>query len=230
MEELFKNAHISFSLSLCLSHFPHRAREISPHKNARARGLRLNNNNNKTHRRRKKEMEYVSLEGLRTDGRRPNEHRFCACTFRNPISQSNGCSGSAEFKLGQTCCVAAVFGPMASSAQNAVDPLAQEQLKVTVEITSAAFGTDVAALFTAPARKTALLAKKSSTSSSKSDRKNKELALKFEQILSQCVDAKRFPRSEVYVSAATINDDGSASAALFNRIFCGRWGVLQTVA
>jgi exosome complex component RRP41 len=155
-------------------------------------------------------MEYVSLEGLRTDGRRPNEHRFCACTFRNPISQSNGCSGSAEFKLGQTCCVAAVFGPMTSSAQNAVDPLAQEQLKVTVEITSAAFGTD--ALFAAPA------GRKTSSISSKSDRKNKELALKFEQILSQCVDAKRFPRSEVYVSAATINDDGSASAALFNSI------------
>ena len=157
-------------------------------------------------------MEYVSLEGLRTDGRRPNEHRFCACTFDNPVSQSNGCSGSAEFKLGQTCCVAAVFGPMTSTStmQNAIDPLAQEQLKVTVEITSAAFGTD--ALFAAPA------ARKTSSISSKSDRKNKELALKFEQILSQCVDAKRFPRSEVYVSAATINDDGSASAALFNSI------------
>ena len=94
--------------------------------------------------------------------------------------------------------------------QNAIDPLAQEQLKVTVEITSAAFGTD--ALFAAPA------ARKTSSISSKSDRKNKELALKFEQILSQCVDAKRYPRSEVYVSAATINDDGSASAALFNSI------------
>ena len=168
-------------------------------------------------------MEYVSLEGLRTDGRRPNEHRFCACTFDNPISQSNGgCSGSATFTLGQTACVAAVFGPTTTTtttttlARDAIDPLAHEQLKVTVEITSAAFGTDVAALFTA--RKTALLAKKSSTSSSKSDRKNKELAIKFEQILSQCVDAKRFPRSEVYVSAATINDDGSASAALFNSI------------
>lgn len=165
-------------------------------------------------------MEYVSLEGLRTDGRRPNEHRFCACTFDNPISQSNGCSGSAEFKLGQTACVAAVFGPMTSTStmQNAIDPLAQEQLKVTVEITSAAFGTD--ALFAAaPAgRKTSSLANKNTSISSKSDRKNKELALKFEQILSQCVDAKRFPRSEVYVSAATINDDGSASAALFNSI------------
>lgn len=163
-------------------------------------------------------MEYVSLEGLRTDGRRPNEHRFCACNFDNPVSQSSGgCSGSAEFKLGQTACVAAVFGPTSStSTQNAIiDPLAQEQLKVTVEITSAAFGTD--ALF-APARKTALAKKSSSSTSSKSDRKNKELAIKFEQILSQCVDAKRFPRSEVYVSAATINDDGSASAALFNSI------------
>ena len=170
-------------------------------------------------------MEYVSLEGLRTDGRRPNEHRFCACTFDNPVSQSNGCCGSAEFKLGQTVCVAAVFGPTTSNAsammQNA-DALAREQLKVTVEITSAAFGTDFALYAPPSSRKTtqssSLFALKSSSTSSKSDRKNKELALKFEQILSQCVDAKRYPRSEVYVSAATINDDGSASAALFNSI------------
>jgi ribonuclease PH len=122
--------------------------------------------------------------------------------------------------------VAAVFGPTTTSnnaamMQNA-DALAREQLKVTVEITSAAFGTDFALYAPPSSRKTtqssSLFALKSSSTSSKSDRKNKELALKFEQILSQCVDAKRYPRSEVYVSAATINDDGSASAALFNSI------------
>ena len=57
-----------------------------------------------------------------------------------------------------------------------------------------------------------------SSASSKSDRRNKELAVKFEQILSSCVDTKRYPRSEVYISCATMNDDGSASAVLFNSI------------
>ena len=93
-------------------------------------------------------MEYVSLEGLRTDGRRPHEPRFCAASFdAYPISRrsKNGCSGSAAFSLGQTVCVAAVFGPNSTlSASSAfIDPLSQERLKVSVEVTSAAFGVDL---------------------------------------------------------------------------------------
>ena len=168
-------------------------------------------------------MEYVSLEGLRTDGRRPHEPRFCAASFdAYPISRRSkkgGCTGSAAFSLGQTVCVAAVFGPnstSASSAFGAIDPLSQERLKVSVEVTSAAFGVDLVG-GTSPgggSRKT--LGK--SSASSKSDRRNKELALKFEQILGSCIDTKRYPRSEVYISCATMNDDGSASAVLFNSI------------
>mgnify|MGYP001162647609 FL=1 len=168
-------------------------------------------------------MEYVSLEGLRTDGRRPHEPRFCAASFdAYPISRRSkkgGCTGSAAFSLGQTVCVAAVFGPnstSASSAFGAIDPLSQERLKVSVEVTSAAFGVDLVG-GTRPgggSRKT--LGK--SSASSKSDRRNKELALKFEQILGSCIDTKRYPRSEVYISCATMNDDGSASAVLFNSI------------
>ena len=168
-------------------------------------------------------MEYVSLEGLRTDGRRPHEPRFCAASFdAYPISRRSkkgGCTGSAAFSLGQTVCVAAVFGPnstSASSAFGAIDPLSQERLKVSVEVTSAAFGVDLVGS-TRPgggSRKT--LGK--SSASSKSDRRNKELALKFEQILGSCIDTKRYPRLEVYISCATMNDDGSASAVLFNSI------------
>ena len=158
----------------------------------------------------KNTMEYVSLEGLRNDGRRPNECRHTSCAFENPIS-ANSCSGSAEFTFGQTTAVAAVFGPHSSLSTSTIDSLSLERLKVTVEITSAAFGMDV--IPKKRATNAATLMK-----SSKSSRKNKELAVKFEQILRCCVDAKRYPRSEVYVSAATINDDGSASAALFNSI------------
>ena len=165
-------------------------------------------------------MEYVSLEGLRTDGRRPHEPRFCAASFdAYPISRrSNGCTGSAAFSLGQTVCVAAVFGPnstSASSAFGAIDPLSQERLKVSVEVTSAAFGADLVG-GTRPGGSRKTLGK--SSASSKSDRRNKELALKFEQILGSCIDTKRYPRSEVYISCATMNDDGSASAVLFNSI------------
>ena len=167
-------------------------------------------------------MEYVSLEGLRTDGRRPHEPRFCAASFdAYPISRRSkkgGCTGSAAFSLGQTVCVAAVFGPnstSASSAFGAIDPLSQERLKVSVEVTSAAFGADLVG-GTRPGGSRKTLGK--SSASSKSDRRNKELALKFEQILGSCIDTKRYPRSEVYISCATMNDDGSASAVLFNSI------------
>ena len=164
-------------------------------------------------------MEYVSLEGLRTDGRRPHEPRFCAASFDSyPISRSNGCTGSAAFSLGQTVCVAAVFGPNSTSASSvfsAIDPLSQERLKVSVEVTSAAFGVDLVG-GTRPGGSRKTLGK--SSASSKSDRRNKELALKFEQILGSCIDTKRYPRSEVYISCATMNDDGSASAVLFNSI------------
>ena len=168
-------------------------------------------------------MEYVSLEGLRTDGRRPHEPRFCAASFdAYPISRrsKNGCSGSAAFSLGQTVCVAAVFGPNSTlSASSAfIDPLSQERLNVSVEVTSAAFGVDLVGGGRpggGGSRKTTL---GKSSASSKSDRRNKELAVKFEQILSSCVDTKRYPRSEVYISCATMNDDGSASAVLFNSI------------
>ena len=168
-------------------------------------------------------MEYVSLEGLRTDGRRPHEPRFCAASFdAYPISRRSkkgGCTGSAAFSLGQTVCVAAVFGPnstSASSAFGAIDPLSQERLKVSVEVTSAAFGVDLVGGTRPGGGSIKTLGK--SSASSKSDRRNKELALKFEQILGSCIDTKRYPRSEVYISCATMNDDGSASAVLFNSI------------
>ena len=168
-------------------------------------------------------MEYVSLEGLRTDGRRPHEPRFCAASFdAYPISRrskNGGCTGSAAFSLGQTVCVAAVFGPnstSASSAFGAIDPLSQERLKVSVEVTSAAFGVDLVGGTRPGGGSIKTLGK--SSASSKSDRRNKELALKFEQILGSCIDTKRYPRSEVYISCATMNDDGSASAVLFNSI------------
>ena len=170
-------------------------------------------------------MEYVSLEGLRTDGRPPHEPRFCAASFdAYPISRrskNGGCTGSAAFSLGQTVCVAAVFGPnstLSASSSAFIDPLSQERLKVSVEVTSAAFGVDLVGGGRpggGGSRKTTL---GKSSASSKSDRRNKELALKFEQILSSCVDTKRYPRSEVYISCATMNDDGSASAVLFNSI------------
>ena len=111
-------------------------------------------------------MEYVSLEGLRNDGRRPNECRHTSCAFENPIS-ANSCSGSAEFTFGQTTAVAAVFGPHSSLSTSTIDSLSLERLKVTVEITSAAFGMD--AIPKKRATNAATLMK-----SSKSSRKNKE--------------------------------------------------------
>ena len=167
-------------------------------------------------------MEYVSLEGLRTDGRRPHEPRFCAASFdAYPISRrsKNGCSGSAAFSLGQTVCVAAVFGPNLDFER--VFGVHRSSIARAVESERGSDERGVWGRFGGRRETWGWIEKTTlgkSSASSKSDRRNKELAVKFEQILSSCVDTKRYPRSEVYISCATMNDDGSASAVLFNSI------------
>ena len=52
-------------------------------------------------------MEYVSLEGLRLDGRRPKETRRMRCE----LTALPGSDGSAVFELGNTKVLAAVHGP-----------------------------------------------------------------------------------------------------------------------
>jgi hypothetical protein len=52
-------------------------------------------------------MEYVSLEGLRLDGRRPKEVRQTRCG----LSVLPNADGSAMFEMGNTKVLAAVYGP-----------------------------------------------------------------------------------------------------------------------
>ena len=52
-------------------------------------------------------MEYVSLEGLRLDGRRPKETRRMRCE----MSVLPNADGSAVFEAGNTKVLAAVYGP-----------------------------------------------------------------------------------------------------------------------
>ncbi len=52
-------------------------------------------------------MEYLTPEGLRVDGRRPEELRKIKCKLR-VLSKADG---SAYFEQGNTKVVAAVYGP-----------------------------------------------------------------------------------------------------------------------
>ncbi|CAA2954496.1 exosome complex component RRP41 homolog [Olea europaea subsp. europaea] len=53
------------------------------------------------------EMEYVSPEGLRLDGRRPTEMR----QLRAEVGVVAKADGSASFEMGNTKVIAAVYGP-----------------------------------------------------------------------------------------------------------------------
>jgi len=146
-------------------------------------------------------MEFVSIEGLRQDGRRASEHRFCLAKFENAIARTT-CDGSAQFQLGQTFAIASVFGP--SQSQSKAQEVYQEGLKVTCECSSTSFASENIT--------------KARTQSLRSERRNKEIAKKFERILTTAIDIRRFPRSELHVSCACVNDDGSAIACMFNAV------------
>src|SRR5258708_4858192 len=52
-------------------------------------------------------LDYISPEGLRIDGRRPNELR----NFSSSLSVLPQADGSAEFSLGNTKIIVSIFGP-----------------------------------------------------------------------------------------------------------------------
>jgi ribonuclease PH len=165
-------------------------------------------------------MEFVSIEGLRQDGRRASEHRFCLAKFENAIARTT-CDGSAQFQLGQTFAIASVFGP--SQSQSKAQEVYQEGLKVTCECSSTSFASELAIARVGNSSTNGSTDKeanitKARTQSLRSERRNKEIAKKFERILTTAIDIRRFPRSELHVSCACVNDDGSAIACMFNAV------------
>jgi exosome complex component RRP41 len=118
-------------------------------------------------------MEYVSLEGLRLDGRRPKETRQIRCQ----MSVLPNADGSALFEAGNTKVLAAVYGPR--EAANRSQSLHDRAL-VQCEFSMASFATGERR------RRT------------KGDRKSVEMGLVIKQALETAMITELLPRSQAW--------------------------------
>lgn len=136
-------------------------------------------------------MEYVSLEGLRLDGRRPKETRRMRCE----MSVLPNADGSAVFEAGNTKVLAAVYGPREAPMRS--DALHDRAL-VRCEFSMASFSTGERR------RRT------------KGDRKSVELSLVIKQALDAAVLTELMPRSQLDVNIQVLQADGGVRSAAIN--------------
>mgnify|MGYP001971694212 CR=1 FL=1 len=136
-------------------------------------------------------MEYVSLEGLRLDGRRPKETRQMRCA----MGVLPAADGSAEFRAGNTRVMCAVHGPRECVNRGERD---DERAIIKCEFSQAAFSTG------------------ERRARGKGDRRSVELALVIRQALEATVLVHLAPRSEINVMIQVLQADGGVRAAAIN--------------
>lgn len=136
-------------------------------------------------------MEYVSLEGLRLDGRRPRETRQMRCQ----MSVLPNADGSALFEAGNTKVLAAVYGPREAPIRSRS---LHDRMLVQCEFSMASFSTGERR------RRT------------KGDRKSVEIGLVIKQALETAMITELLPRSQVDVNIQVLQADGGVRAAAIN--------------
>ena len=136
-------------------------------------------------------MEFVNLEGLRLDGRRPKETRRMRCA----MTVLPAADGSATFEAGNTKVLAAAYGPREA-------PLRSEALHdrcvVKVEFSQAAFSSD------------------QRRRRSKGDRRSLELGRVITRALETAAMTELMPRSQIDVNLVVLQSDGGIRAAAMN--------------
>ncbi|RLN80037.1 hypothetical protein BBJ28_00008828 [Nothophytophthora sp. Chile5] len=156
--------------------------------------------------------EYISVAGLRVDGRRSEEVR----RIRTRFGLFSRVDGSSYYEQGNTKVVAVVYGPRelkmaaagsASSGSASVgtgsgNAASNTQPRATVncEFTQAAFATSERK----PQRS--------------GDRKKLELSLAVKQIFEACIQTQLYPRSQIDIFVQVLHADGGELAASINAI------------
>ncbi|CAG9122193.1 unnamed protein product [Plutella xylostella] len=134
--------------------------------------------------------ELLSTQGLRQDGRRPNELRRIHCklgVFTQP-------DGSAYLEQGNTKVLAAVYGPHQAQKSKA----STEGVVVNCQYSMATFSTGE--------RK----------NRPRGDRKSQEMSLHLRQALTAAIKTELYPRSQIDVYVEVLQDDGSAYSVCVN--------------
>jgi len=137
-------------------------------------------------------MEYISPEGLRQDGRRPQELRQLKCE----IGFLPKADGSAVFEMGSTKVLAAVSGPKAGGRPTGL--IASGTIKCEVAI----------AAFCVPGER--------GRRRTWRDRRIHDLTSAVQATLEQTVLLELLPRSEIGVFVQVLQADGGERAACIN--------------
>uniref|UniRef100_A0A7S0VJU7 Uncharacterized protein n=1 Tax=Polytomella parva TaxID=51329 RepID=A0A7S0VJU7_9CHLO len=136
-------------------------------------------------------MEFVSLEGLRIDGRRPKELRRLACHF----DVLEAADGSAIFEMGNTKVLASVFGPHEVRNRSECD---DDKVVVKCEYAMASFSTG------------------DRRRRGKIDRRSNEISHVIKNTLEQLILVKLMPRSQIDVYIQVLQADGGMRSAAIN--------------
>ncbi|KAF3964871.1 hypothetical protein CMV_010887 [Castanea mollissima] len=137
------------------------------------------------------EMEFVSPEGLRLDGRRPMEMR----QIRAEIGAVAKADGSAVFEMGNTKVIAAVYGPR--EVQNRTQQI-NDQALVRCEYSMANFSTG------------------DRMRKPKGDRRSTEISLVIRQTMEACILTHLMPRSQIDIFVQVLQADGGTRSACIN--------------
>ncbi len=134
-----------------------------------------------------KMKEFVSVAGLRVDGRRSGEVR----RVRTKFGLFQRVDGSAYVEQGQTKVMAVVYGPKEHTGRRlTTEEAAQTTARVTCEVTQAAFSTSE--------RKV----------THKADRKKLETSLAILQIFESTISTHLYPRSQIDIFVQVLHADG----------------------
>jgi len=141
-------------------------------------------------------LEYVTPEGFRLDGRRMHEPRCVRCS----VGSDGGCEaadGCAVFELGNTKALAYVYGPMEARQRGQTH---SDRAAITCTLMSAAFATTVR-----PRRM-----------GRGPDRQTLERAVWIQQTLESAVLLDQYPRSQIRVFVQVIQAEGGFMVAAIN--------------
>ncbi|XP_050680551.1 exosome complex component RRP41 [Leptidea sinapis] len=134
--------------------------------------------------------DLLSAQGLRLDGRRPNELRRIRCklgVFTQP-------DGSAYLEQGNTKVIAAVYGPHQASKSK----MSTDGVVVNCQYSMATFSTGE--------RK----------NRPHGDRKSQEMSMHLRQALSAAIKTELYPRSQIDIYVQVLQADGGAYCACVN--------------
>nr|CAG4641123.1 EOG090X0BHT [Eulimnadia texana] len=137
-------------------------------------------------------MELLSDQGLRVDGRRPNELRRIKCS----LSVFSQASGSAYLEQGNTKVLAAVYGP--HEIRGSKSKTLHDQVLINCQYSMATFST--------AERK----------QRPRGDRKSQEMSNHLAQTFQAVIRTELYPRSQIDIFVEVLQSDGGNYSACVN--------------